>query len=287
MKKGYIYAICAATLFGTAGMFVKLAYKTGLDSISLLTVQYIIAVFIMFIFIIIKDRRKVYVTRKQLVNLAVLGIVGNTFMTVFYYEAFKYLPVAVVTMLLFTYPIMVFVYSIIFEKQRVSKKKILVILMAFLGCILTLNILGGSFKYPIIGITFGLLSAVFYSFMNLYSEKKLSNVDPLSINAYSTLFSLISLIIYKWPVFLFSEGIKFNGFFYIIMLALICEIIPLTLIYSSIKYIGALKVSIIGNLEIPTAMIVSFIVLNEKVHISQIIGAVLVVYAIYLIAQKN
>lgn len=287
LRKGYIYSIISAILFGTAGIFVKLALKTGLDSISLLTVQYIIAVFIMFAVALIKERQKLYINKGQLFNLAVLGIVGNTFMTIFYYKAFEYLPVAMVTMLLFTYPIMVFIYSIIFGKQKIDRKKISLIFIAFLGCILSLNILSGSFKYSMKGLIFGLLSAVFYAFMNLYTEKKLEGVDSLSINAYSTLFSLISLLIYKWPAFLFKANVKIDSIFYIIVLALVCEIVPLTLLYTAIKYIGSLKVSIISNLEIPTAMIVSFLILKEQVQFSQIMGAILIVYTVYLIREKS
>lgn len=282
-----MYSIISAILFGTAGIFVKLAHNTGLDSVSLLTVQYSIAVFLMFLTAFLKDTKKLCINKKQLISMVVLGGVGNTFMTIFYYMAFEYLPVAMVTMLLFTYPIMVFIYSVIFEKQNVNRKKLLAIIVAFLGCVLTLNILSGEIKYSIKGIILGLLSAVFYSFMNLYSEKKLKDVDSLSINAYSTLFSLLVLILYKPPGILFSGQIKLEGLTYIITLAILCEIIPLTLLYEAIQYIGALKVSIISNLEIPTAMIVSFILLNESVLITQVIGALLIFYAIHLIRDEE
>ncbi|WPC42287.1 DMT family transporter [Clostridium sp. JS66] len=287
MKKGYIYSIISAILFGTAGIFVKLSLKIGLDSISLLTVQYIIAVFLMFTTAFITGKQKLNITKIQLIRLSILGVVGNTFMTIFYYKAFEYLPVAMVTMLLFTYPIMVLIYSIVFQKQTLDKRRILVIFMAFLGCLLTLNILLGNFKYSIKGVIFGLLSALFYAFMNLYTEKKLFELDSLSINAYSTLFSLISLLIYRWPTFLFKENIQINAFIYVAILAIVCEVIPLTLLYGSIKYIGALKVSIISNLEIPTAMVVSSFILKEQVTFTQVIGALLIVYAIYLIRKED
>ncbi|AKN34235.1 membrane protein [Clostridium carboxidivorans P7] len=274
-------------MFGTAGIFVKLSLKIGLDSISLLTVQYIIAVFLMFTTAFITGKEKLNITKIQLIRLSILGVVGNTFMTIFYYKAFEYLPVAMVTMLLFTYPIMVLIYSIIFHKQNLDKRKILVIFMAFLGCLLTLNILVGNFKYSIKGVIFGLLSALFYAFMNLYTEKKLFELDSLSINAYSTLFSLISLLIYRWPTFLFKENIQINALIYVAILAIVCEVIPLTLLYGSIKYIGALKVSIISNLEIPTAMIVSSFILKEQVTYTQVIGALFIVYAVYLIRKEN
>lgn len=287
MKKGYIYAIVSAVLFGTAGIFVKLAHNTNLDSVSLLTVQYIIAVTLMFIAAFFKDREKLHISKKELFHMIILGGIGNTLMTVFYYMAFEYLPVAMVTMLLFTYPIMVFVYSVIFKKQKIDIRKVAAIVTAFLGCVLTLNILSGELKYSMKGIICGVIAAVFYAFMNLYSERNLENVDALSINAYSTLFSLITLLIYRWPGFLFKGELGFKSLQYIIILAVFCEIVPLTLLYAAIKYIGALKVSIISNLEIPTAIIFSFIILKESVSVMQIIGAILIFYAVHLIRYEE
>lgn len=285
MKKGYIYAVIGAILFGTAGIFVKLAYGTGLDSVGLLTVQYIFAVSFMFIMGFITNRKMLKVTKHELLKLAVLGIIGNTFMTVFYYKAFEYLPVALVTMLLYTYPIMVFIYTIIFEKAKINAKKITALIFAFIGCLFTLNIFSGNFEYSIYGVTCGLLSAVFYAFMNIYSEKHLENVNAIAINAYSTLFSLCSLLVYKFPYFIFQNKLPLKSLIYIFMLAAFCEIIPLTLIYDSIKKIGALKVSIISNLEIPTAMLISYIVIKESMSILQIVGSILIIFAIYLIKK--
>lgn len=283
MKKGYIYAVVSAVLFGTAGIFVKIAQKTGLDSVQLLTYQYIIAVILMFGFIFFTDRNKLRITKKQLVNLIVLGVGGNTFMTIFYYQAFEYLNAAMVTMLLFTYPVMVFVYSLIFQKQKVDIKKILAILMAFIGGALSLNVFSGNMSFPVKGIIFGLLSAVFYAFMNIYSEEKLEQADALSINAYSTLFSLISLIIYKHPNALLEVNINYNNLGCIIILAIVCEIVPLTLLYKAIQYIGSVKVSVIGNLEIPVSMLTSVMILREHISVFQIIGTALIIYSVYVI----
>ena len=121
--------------------------------------------------------------------------------------------------------------------------------------------------------------------MNLYSEKRLNAVNSLSINAYSTLFSLITLIIYNPPKFLFTSVISYKSLEYTIILAIFCEIVPLTLLYSAIKLLGAVKVSIISNLEIPTAMIFSIFLLREDISFTQVIGAIFIIYAIYLISD--
>lgn len=290
MKKeyrGYVYSITSAFLFGTAGMFVKLTQSTGLNSSDILTVQYTLAVIILFSISYIKYKDKILVSKEKLIRLMILGVLGNVSMTICYYKAFEYLPVAMVTMLLYTYPIMVFIYTSIYRRKRIDISKIVAVFIAFIGCIFTLNIISGQFKYSYIGIVFGLLSAVFYSFMNIYTEEKLSSEEPLIINAYSTLFSLIVLYVYRFPIYVFKGELSFKSIYLIGILAIVCQIIPLTFLYSAIRYIGALKVSIINNLEIPTAMFLSFIILGEKVTVFQMIGAVLIVYAIYLISCKK
>jgi len=285
LKKGYIYSIFSAILFGSAGIFVKLAFIGGIDSISLVTLQYMIAVPVMFIIMYAYNKKSFVVTKIQLLRLAVLGVVGNTFMTVFYYISFNYLPIQMVAILLYTYPLMVFIYSAVFKKEALSYKKISAVLLAFFGCILTLDILSGNFKYSLKGVLFALICAMFYAFMNIYSEEKLQGLEPLAINAYSTFFSLICLMLFKFPLFVFRGEVTGSIFKYIIILALFCEIIPLTLLYAAIKHIGSLKVSIIGNLEIPTAMLLSFFILHEKIVNTQIIGTCLVIYAIYSIRK--
>ncbi len=286
MIKGYIYSIFSAILFGSAGIIIKFAFSEGADSVSLLTLQYIIAVFIMFTVLIVTNRTALKIKWIDLFHTAVLGIVGNTFMTVFYYLAFSYLEVPLVAILLYTYPIIVFIYSFIFQRKSISKNKLISLIVAFIGCFFALGLGDGTAEYSVMGICFGLLAALFYAFMNIYSEKKLDKVNPLSINFYSTAFSLISLVIYKPYNLLHMGEINMRLIALTTVLAVFCEIIPLTLLYAAIKHIGALRVSIIGNLEIPTAMILSFVLLREDIDFLQIIGSVMVMFAIYRIESE-
>jgi drug/metabolite transporter (DMT)-like permease len=136
LKKGYIYSIISAILFGSAGLVVKLAFLEGVDPIGLLTLQYIIAVALMFLVLLIINKKSLKVSRKELYHLFMLGVVGNSFMTVFYYTAYHYLPMAMVTILLYTYPIIVFIYSLFFHKGDISKTKTLAQLLPLLAAYL-------------------------------------------------------------------------------------------------------------------------------------------------------
>lgn len=280
-------AVSSAICFGIAGVFVKISYEGGLSATELLLLQYIFAVSLMLLIGIIKNREELKVNKKELFHLMILGVIGNTFMTVFYYLSFEYLPVANVTMLLYTYPVMVFIYTVIFDKNKINNKGIISIIIAFIGAILSLNIFNEKASLPIMGIIFGVLSALFYSFMNIYSEKKLASVSAFSINLYSTLFSLIFLLIYVNPIKLFSISLNYLDIKNIVLLAIICEIIPLTLLYAAIKYIGYFKVSIIGNLEIPTSIIVGYLFLKEDIKVTQLFGGFLIIVAVYLLKSNK
>jgi drug/metabolite transporter (DMT)-like permease len=120
LKIGYIYSIISAVLFGSAGLIVKLAFLEGTDPIGLLTLQYIVAVTIMFSILYIKNKQMLKIKGNDLYHLIILGVVGNTLMTVFYYMSYNYLPMAMVTILLYTYPIIVFLYSLFFRKGSIS-----------------------------------------------------------------------------------------------------------------------------------------------------------------------
>lgn len=287
MKKGYIYAIVAAVLFGMAGLLVKMAQSTGIDSISLLTAQYMLSVIIMFAFGFIRDKKLFMVGKKKLFDLAVFAVAGNTLMSICYYIAFEYLPVATVTVLLFTYPVLIFIFTCIFEKTNNLIKKAVAICLAFTGCLLVLNFGSDKTEYPLIGIALGILCAVFYAFMNIYCEKRLNDVDAFVINAYTALFTFIVLCIYKFPFFIFEGKINSDSLFFITLLAIFSQIIPLTLVYSAIKHIGALKVSIIENLELPAAALAAYVFLGEKLTIIQIIGSALIIVAVILIQQQG
>ena len=286
MKKGYLHAILSAFFFGLAGILVKLALKTGLESIQLIVLQYMVSVPLLFLYIFITDKNKLKLTKTLLMNLIILGVVGNAPMTIFYYNAFERLPAPIVTIMLYTYPFIIFIYNTLFFRRKMDRKMLFLISIGFLGAILTLNIIGASNTYSTKGMFYAFMAAIFFAFMNMFCEKKLIQIDAFVINTYSTFFSLLALLSYNYAHMAFLAKVTLPIVLNVGVLSLFCEVLPLTLLYSGIKKIGGLKTSMIGNLEIPTAIILSALVLNEKLVGIQFIGVLLIIYTTYQI-KKN
>ncbi|KRQ86397.1 EamA-like transporter family protein [Caloramator mitchellensis] len=285
--KGFIYAILSAIFFGSAGIFVKNGYEQNFSPVDLLMLQYIIAGIILLFYSIIRYREKMKLSKELLKKLLIQGAIFNTLMTVFFYSTFKYLDVAVTTILLYTYPVMVALYSFIFLKEKLSKIKVLSIIGTLAGCYLVLNInqISAGNNYTI-GIIFGILSAIFYAAVNIYAKYIVEDVPEVLITFYTTLFSLIVLLIFNFEFVFKLSNVSFESVKNAALLAFFCEIIPLTLLYSAIKYIGPVTTSIISTIEIPSAAILSFVFMKEYIDSVQMIGIFLVVACVIMLKKE-
>lgn len=285
--KGFIYAILSAIFFGSAGIFVKNGYEQNFSPVDLLMLQYIIAGIILFAYSVIRYREKIKLSKDLLKKLLIQGAIFNTLMTVFFYSTFKYLDVAVTTILLYTYPVMVAIYSFIFLKEKLSKIKLFSIIGTLVGCYLVLNInqlsVGNNY---ILGIIFGILSAIFYAAVNIYAKYIVEDVPEVLITFYTTLFSLIVLLIFNFGFVYKLSNVSFESIKNAALLAFFCEIIPLTLLYSAIKYIGPVTTSIISTIEIPSAAILSFVFMKEHINFVQMIGILLVVACVIMLKKE-
>lgn len=285
-KLGYTAAVFSAICFGSAGLFVKYIYSFGLTAGEMLILQYLIAVMVLWPVSYYFYRDKLLVSKKMLKKLVILGILGNTLMTLFYYKSFAYLDVAVATILLFIYPIMVAIYSFLFGDDKPDLFIIFSLLLAFIGSFLVLDLFNLNNIVVLSGIIFGLLGACFYAFMNLYSESFLDDIEPVVLTAYVNTFSLITLLIYYHPLHLITSPPDLGIWPSILMLAVVAGVLPVALLYTGIKNIGAVKASIIANFEIPVSAILSYFIYNERLNKTQIIGMFLVLTGI-IVLQNN
>ena len=286
-KIGYIAAVLSAICFGSAGLFVKYIYSFGLSAGEMLILQYLIAVVVLWIGSYYIYGSRIIISSKLLKKVLILGVFGNTFMTLFYYKSFMFLDVAVATILLFTYPILVTIYSFVFGNEKFDKIILFSLIIAFAGSFLVLDLFNYNSNVESLGVIFGILGAVFYAFMNVYSESFLDKIEPIILTAYVNTFSLITLIIYYRPFHLFNYSLETKAWLGILMLAIIAGVLPVALLYTGIKNIGAVKASIIANFEIPVSAILSYLVYNERLNFFQMIGMFLVLIGIIILQNKD
>lgn len=278
--KGYVAAILAAITFGSSGLFVKLAQNTGLDSLNLLIVQHLVSVPILWVISMIWHKKDIRVHKNTLFRLFVLGALVSSSVNLLYYETFKYLDISIATILFYTYPMILALFSFIFLKQKISRITLLSLFIAFGGCLMVLNLFSGGMILSITGIFYGLGAALVYSIFSILLEKIDKNIPPMVFITYTTSFALLGYLIVQPPMDLVRTGLTGYQLGIAVAIAFVCQVPPNTLLYIAVKNIGALKTSVVSNIEIPSAAIFGYLFFKETLSIFQALGMLLVVAGI-------
>jgi drug/metabolite transporter (DMT)-like permease len=121
--------------------------------------------------------------------------------------------------------------------------------------------------------------------MNIYAEKIVEDIPPIVITFYTTIFSLMVLLIFNFSFIEKLSSVTFTSIQNAALLAFFCEIIPLSFLYAAIKYIGSIKTSIITTLEIPASVIFAFFILSEKISTVQLFGVFLVIGSVVILKK--
>ena len=272
--RGYLLAVLSAALFGSIGIFVKNGISKDFSPIDLIMLQQIIAISILFIVCIILYRKQLILTRKVLIRLLILGGGANTLIMVLNYQSYKYLSIAIATVILFTYPSLVAIASAVFFKEKVSLHKILAILGTFVGCLLVIDIFspGVLASISMKGVLFAFSAAIVFAFFNMYATRILIDTKPFVVAFYNAVFTMAVLLVFNFKFIYKLPHVKLPLLINTAVLAVLCGIIPSILFYEALKSIGSIPVSIIGTLEIPIAALLSFFIMKDSLTLVQVCG---------------
>ena len=151
---GYVFGALGAVLFSMKAIFVKLAYQptnnmpeNALDAITLMTLRlgFSVPVYIAILWVlVIKTKRsgQGLPELRVFAGAALLGMLGYYVCAWLDIEGLKYITAQLERLLLFTYPVFVFVLGAMFFGKPLSLKAVVAILIAYSG--IAVIFLGGD-----------------------------------------------------------------------------------------------------------------------------------------------
>lgn len=287
-RVGILLIFLSGACFGFLGIFGKYFYSLGYETGEILTVRFIIASLVLFVYFLFhyfyKRVNFFYTSKKQFLISSLLGIFGYAFFSTLLFISFKFLSVSLAVMLLFTFPVFVFIGSVILYKETVTKSKVLSLLLALAGLLLLLSV---EVKVDSVqGVVYALLSAVFYAVYILVSDKFQKNIHPLTSSYYVISASALTLFIVNKPDLTQLLEVDMKPLLMFIGLGVIGTVLPLTLFLAGLQRISGTKASVLGTVEPILASIYALIFFQESLSFVQIVGIALVLAADVLIIKK-
>ena len=284
--RGFLYGALAAICYGTNPLGALYLYKAGFAPGSVLFYRFAGASILSALFILFlkKDFR---VPRE---NVPYLGFLGFLFAAsaLCLYLSFLFMDAGVASTILFSYPIMVAVFMVIFFKEKLQKKTVVSILLAISGVVLLMRTGDGSVLSPA-GIALVLFSSLTYAIYIVTAARMPKPIGALKMNMYIFAVCAICLIVYSLcaPGHSIHPVKNLHEFAWLFQLAFMPSLLSLIFMQKALRTIGSTPTAILGALEPLTAVCIGVGVFHEALSARLVAGIILILCSVTLLALRK
>ena len=136
-----ILAVLAGIFWGSEGSFVRVLMNDyGMSNITILGTRLGGAAIMMLIIILLTDRSQLKIDPKDLPLFILIGFCGSVALNYCYNVAIEQLTLSLAAVLLDMCPIYTIIIAFFIFQEKITKRKLLCLIMAFAGCILVSGI---------------------------------------------------------------------------------------------------------------------------------------------------
>lgn len=283
-KLGYIYIFLAGVCWCSIGFIVsKISeYNFSADEIAFFRLS--IGFIIISIYGKIKEPRMFKITKKGILYVIAIGVISQFLFNISYMSSITLVGSSMAAVLLYTSPIFLAIFSKIVYKENINKVKILSLLSCMIGAFLAVT--GGNIDLKVlngVGIFAGVMAAVTYALMPIFSKNALKEMDNLTMIAYSFLIGTIVMLLRVNPIETFA---KINNA-WVFTLALSLGFIPSALAYilyskGISKGVELSIAGVIASVELVFSVIIGWTILGDDFSIVKLIGVLFMIASTFI-----
>lgn len=280
-KRAFIFIIAAGIFWGTSGIFVNLLSPYGFNSIHLSAIRGAVAFVCISVYALLRKRSLFKVRLTELLLFAVIGL--SLFVTgSAYFASMQKTSIATAVVLMYTAPVIVMVFSVLFLGEKLTKLKTVSVACMLVGCGLVSGIIGGLKFHPL-GILLGFLSGISYAAYNIVTKVTVSKGSkPMSASLYSFLVMALIAVPIADPVEIVTLCAQKSAF--LIPMALgtgICTfVVPYVLYTLALKDLDAGSASALSIVEPMAATVFGMIFFKEMLTVPSAIGIILILFSV-------
>jgi drug/metabolite transporter (DMT)-like permease len=287
-RLGYLFVVLAAICWASGASASKFLFNSGISPFQLVQLRITTAVVFLFLWLLCRHRPLFKIERRDAVYFLLLGTFGMAAINITYLYAISKLNVAAALILEYLAPVIIAIYTVVFQRERLNAWTALAILAAVVGCYLVvgaynLNLL----QLNMAGILSGLGAACAFAWWSVHGEYGMHRYNPWTVLFYALLVAAGEWNLLHPPLEAFRHAYAPATWGWIVFVAVVGAILPFGLYYEGINRIRATRASITSTLEPIVAGILSFLFLGEAMAPLQISGGLLVIAAIILLQLKQ
>ena len=284
MKKlAAFLVILAGCCWATMGIFVRHLNEIGLESMQIVEIRGAMTVLALFGALAIFHRDLLRVKMKDLWCFAGGGIISIILFNYCYFQTIQRASLSTAAILLYTSPIFVLLLSVPLFGEKLTRKKLLCLAMAFVGCALASGVAGGM-HLSVGTLLLGLGSGFGYGLYSIFSRFALQRgYHPITITAYIFLFGAIGGI----PLTDFGQITAVvaqpQHVLYLVLYTVVTTVIPYVAYTTGLQHIENGVAAVLACIEPVMATVFGIFVFAEVPGFSGWVGIALVLTALIIL----
>jgi drug/metabolite transporter (DMT)-like permease len=277
---GILLIAISAASFGTLAIFGRFLYAQGMDTFTILFLRFGFSALLMTLILILRHeplpRGRVLIL---LIGMGAIGYVGQSFS---YLSAIKYASAGLVALLLYLYPMFVFVLSVIFLREKVTWVKIGALALALVGTALTVGPAGGQ----ALGIFFALSAAVIYSVYIIVGTDVMKHVSAVqsSVVIFASAGAVYGILTAVNGAHLPANA---SGWWLMVGIVLAATVIPVVTFLAGLERIGPTNASLLSTLEPVVTVLLAAWLFAERLEPLTMAGGALILVAVMVLTRSE
>lgn len=282
MKKGYIYTVLSAIIFGLMPLLTKIIIIRGATSLTIAFFRVFYVTIVLFFVLKIK-KIDLYLEKRDLLSAILISIFGSGLTIIILNESYNHVDTGIATSLHFLYPLFVAILCCFFYGEKIKKKQIISLSFALVGIICFMSKGNGS----LFGYFLAIASGLTYAFYLVKMDKTgLVKMNALKLSFYLALFTTIE--IFTMNLFMQDVVFKMDALSYglLLVLALSSSFLATVLLQKGVLLLGSTRASFICLLEPVTSMIVGILWLNEALTFNKGLGGLAIIISLIIFLKE-
>lgn len=280
-RAGILFVALSALGFATLGIFGKLAFGLGWSSSDLLSWRMLLAAVWVWGWLLWRGGWRFQISEATVPFL--LGAVGYATQTTLYFAALERLPVGVLVLLLYAYPVFVVFLAWLLERERPTWTALMAMGLALVGIALTTDLSGGV---GLLGVLLALASAAVYATYLLVSARVSRVSDPVRTSGYVFLGAALSFTALAWLDGRFQVPGSLPDWGLLLGISTVATVFPVVLIFVGLRRIRATQASIVSMLEPLFTIALGVLILGERLSLAQLLGGGLVLLSVVILQRR-
>ncbi|WOB09967.1 DMT family transporter [Piscinibacter gummiphilus] len=284
---GFVFAALGAIAFSGKAIIVKLAYRYGVDAVTLIMYRMLFALPMFLLLSWWSGRGKAALTRRDWLAVTGLGFSGYYLASFLDFAGLQYITASLERLILYLNPTLVLFLGVVLFKQKVTRRQLISLAVSYCGVLLVfgheVTLLGSNVALGA-ALVFG--SMVSYALYLVYSGEEVKRLGALRLTGLATSIACVLCIAQFFilrPVS--AMAVAPEVIWLSVLNAVACTFCPVLLVMLAIERIGASMATQVGMFGPLSTILMGVVILGEPFTAWIAAGTVLVLAGIWLLAK--